>query len=166
MYDNKRGYTCDFMENKNSTIEELNNKLSSSKIEHQDTYYLAKLMLCTGQDVKRCLNIRLRDMDEQKNTIYIRVAHKEPDIFSIPETFFYELMNYVKEKGSLENDRIFFLDSKNLDSAYRLYRHFIKKACPEFAKTSVFKIAHLHEIRQIKEKCSIFREIHNKDQIN
>ena len=115
---------------------------------NKDALYLSKLLYFSGLRIEECLSAIFGNLyrDEKINKNILRVTTKGGYIHHalLHDAFFLELKEYVVGKGLLHNDRLFFNQCKNVESAYRTFRWILE----ETGNPDIRKIMQTHNFRR------------------
>lgn len=90
--------------------EELKNLLEKIKQEDEELYWFFSILYYTGERHLAVLNMKLGDIDFNKNQIKFRGKGDKVRVVNLPGWFVKEFRDWVREKkGVLENEKFFFV---------------------------------------------------------
>lgn len=115
---------------------------------NKDALYVLRLLHISGLRIEEGLAAIFgnlyRDEKIKKNILRVKTKGGYIHHVILPDGFFEELRAYAVGKGLLHNDRLFFNQCKNVDSAYRTLRWILEST----GKPEIRKIMQTHNFRR------------------
>jgi len=106
--------------------EEIKEKIEELR-PNPEVYLIFKLLYYTGLRIHEVLELKLNHFDEERKIIIVPTKGGKLRKVLLDENLFYEIVNYAKKKGVLGEEKIFFTNAKDVDSAYRMLRYYLDK---------------------------------------